>query len=49
LREAGLEVALLPELVDVDTPADALRVATAAPAGRFARTLRELTVGVDAG
>jgi uncharacterized protein len=36
LRDGGLRVGLLPELTDVDTAADALTVAEAAPAGRFA-------------
>jgi glycosyltransferase A (GT-A) superfamily protein (DUF2064 family) len=36
LRDAGLRLGLLPELVDVDTAADAVAVAAAAPAGRFA-------------
>jgi glycosyltransferase A (GT-A) superfamily protein (DUF2064 family) len=42
LRAAGLRVAMLPELRDVDTAADARAVAAAAPHGRFARTLAEL-------
>jgi uncharacterized protein len=36
LRDGGLRVGLLPELTDVDTAADAVAVAAAAPAGRFA-------------
>ena len=36
LRDAGLRIALLPELTDVDTAADARAVADAAPDGRFA-------------
>lgn len=36
LRDGGLRVGLLPELADVDTAADALAVAGAAPGGRFA-------------
>ncbi|MGP3690349.1 TIGR04282 family arsenosugar biosynthesis glycosyltransferase [Streptomyces sp. IBSNAI002] len=36
LTEAGLAVRDLPELCDVDTPADAARVAAAAPRTRFA-------------
>jgi glycosyltransferase A (GT-A) superfamily protein (DUF2064 family) len=36
LRDGGLRVGLLPELTDVDTAADALAVAEAAPGGRFA-------------
>ncbi|MBE1536306.1 TIGR04282 family arsenosugar biosynthesis glycosyltransferase [Actinomadura algeriensis] len=46
LRGAGLAVALLPELTDVDTPADAIAVAAAAGnspgAGRFAAAVRRL-------
>lgn len=42
LRAGGLRVALLPELVDVDTLADALAVAAAAPATRFAAALGAL-------
>jgi uncharacterized protein len=36
LRAGGLRVALLPELTDVDTAADAVAVARAVPGGRFA-------------
>lgn len=36
LSDAGLAVRDLPELCDVDTPADAKRVAAAAPRTRFA-------------
>ncbi|MFE9461812.1 DUF2064 domain-containing protein [Streptomyces californicus] len=43
LVEAGLVVRELPVLVDVDTAADARRVATAAPGGRFAAALGRLT------
>ena len=39
LRDGGLRVGLLPELTDVDTAADALVVAAAAPPGRFAAAL----------
>jgi uncharacterized protein len=39
LRDGGLSVGLLPELTDVDTAADALAVAAAAPGGRFAAAL----------
>jgi uncharacterized protein len=39
LRDDGLRVSLLPELTDVDTAADALAVADAAPDGRFAAAL----------
>ncbi|MBP2708232.1 TIGR04282 family arsenosugar biosynthesis glycosyltransferase [Microbispora sp. RL4-1S] len=43
LRAAGRTVAHLPELVDVDTAADAARVAAAAPDSRFAATLAALS------
>lgn len=36
LRATGLRVAVLPELTDVDTAADATEVARAVPGGRFA-------------
>jgi uncharacterized protein len=39
LEAAGLRVAILPELRDVDTIADARAVAALAPEGRFARAL----------
>jgi glycosyltransferase A (GT-A) superfamily protein (DUF2064 family) len=39
LRAAGLRVALLPELRDVDTAADACRVAAQVPGSRFARAV----------
>jgi glycosyltransferase A (GT-A) superfamily protein (DUF2064 family) len=39
LRNAGLRVGLLPELTDVDTAADAVTVAAAAPDRRFAAAL----------
>ncbi|HLU55627.1 MAG TPA: DUF2064 domain-containing protein [Pseudonocardia sp.] len=39
LRDGGLRVGLLAELTDVDTAADALQVAAAAPGGRFAAAL----------
>jgi glycosyltransferase A (GT-A) superfamily protein (DUF2064 family) len=42
LGQADLRVRHLPELTDVDTAADAVQVASEAPASRFARTLREL-------
>jgi rSAM/selenodomain-associated transferase 1 len=42
LRAAGLRVAELPRLRDVDTAADALAVASQAPRGRFAALAREL-------
>jgi SAM-dependent methyltransferase len=43
LRSLGLRVHLLPELRDVDTPADAAVVAALAPHTRFARLHRHLT------
>ncbi|MFG2286743.1 DUF2064 domain-containing protein [Streptomyces sp. NPDC048595] len=43
LTAAGLRVAELPPLCDVDTADDAERVAAAAPGGRFAATLARLT------
>ncbi|MFJ9852709.1 DUF2064 domain-containing protein [Streptomyces sp. NPDC101150] len=43
LTDAGLRVRDLPPLRDVDTAADAERVAAAAPGGRFAATLARLT------
>ncbi|MGW0750580.1 TIGR04282 family arsenosugar biosynthesis glycosyltransferase [Streptomyces sp. NPDC002587] len=48
LRAAGLRIGRLPELCDVDTAEDALRVAAEAPAGRFAMLHAELvpTTGV---
>lgn len=42
LRAAGLTVAVLPELTDVDTAEDAAAVAASAPDGRFAFALRAL-------
>lgn len=42
LRAAGLRIATLPELTDVDTPADAAAVAAAAPGGLFAAAVRAL-------
>jgi glycosyltransferase A (GT-A) superfamily protein (DUF2064 family) len=39
LREAGLGVAMLPRLTDVDEIADAVAVARLAPGGRFARAV----------
>lgn len=47
LRAAGLRVALLPPLRDVDVPDDATDVARAAPGTRFARTWRALTGTAD--
>ncbi|WP_030413204.1 TIGR04282 family arsenosugar biosynthesis glycosyltransferase [Streptomyces sp. NRRL S-1448] len=43
LAAAGLRIGDLPVLRDVDTAADALRVAAQAPTGRFATTLARLT------
>lgn len=48
LVEAGLAVRDLPVLRDVDTAADAHRVAAEAPGGRFAAALGRLT-GAGAG
>lgn len=48
LRAAGLRVAMLPELSDVDTAADAALVAAEAPGGRFATAVAELS-GAPAG
>ncbi|MEU8342768.1 TIGR04282 family arsenosugar biosynthesis glycosyltransferase [Spirillospora sp. NPDC048832] len=45
LRGAGLRVGLLPELTDVDTPADARAVAALAAGTRFAAALRGLHAG----
>jgi rSAM/selenodomain-associated transferase 1 len=42
LRAAGLRVRQVPELLDVDTAADAERVARQAPGSRFAATLASL-------
>ncbi|RSN66033.1 glycosyltransferase [Amycolatopsis sp. WAC 04182] len=42
LRDIGLCPGILPTLSDVDTIADARRVATAAPHGRFARAVAEV-------
>ena len=42
LRAAGLRVGLLPELTDVDTAADAVAVAQAAPSTRFAAAVAAL-------
>ncbi|MFC6083669.1 TIGR04282 family arsenosugar biosynthesis glycosyltransferase [Sphaerisporangium aureirubrum] len=46
LREAGLSTALMPELRDVDTYADALHVAAQAPGTRFAATLDAVRVSM---
>ncbi|WP_262391422.1 hypothetical protein [Nocardiopsis sp. CNR-923] len=45
LTDAGLRVGDLPLLTDVDTAADAARVARQAPRSRFARTVRALADG----
>lgn len=42
LRALGLDVAVLPVLLDVDQPADAVHVAAAAPDSRFGRLHRRL-------
>ena len=42
LRSSGLRVTILPTMSDVDTVADATRVAAAAPRTRFATAVREL-------
>ncbi|HEX9355629.1 MAG TPA: hypothetical protein VF933_17650, partial [Streptosporangiaceae bacterium] len=42
LHDAGLRVRQVPELLDVDTAADAERVARQAPGSRFAATLATL-------
>jgi uncharacterized protein len=46
LRARGLRVGTLPTLSDVDTVADALRVAALAPGGRFARAVAALGDGI---
>jgi rSAM/selenodomain-associated transferase 1 len=48
LREAGLAVAALPLLRDVDTASDARAVAALAPGGRFAAIVHVLLGGVAA-
>lgn len=45
LRAGGLRVHLLPELSDVDTAADAVTVAAAAPRSRFAAAVANLPAG----
>lgn len=47
LRAAGLRVALLPEVADVDTHADAVAAAAAAPHTRFAAAFRAVTVAAS--
>jgi glycosyltransferase A (GT-A) superfamily protein (DUF2064 family) len=42
LHQAGLRVELLPELADVDTAAEAERIAALAPGSRFAARVRSL-------
>ncbi|WP_232665621.1 TIGR04282 family arsenosugar biosynthesis glycosyltransferase [Pseudonocardia sp. TRM90224] len=49
LRSAGLRVGSLPELTDVDTAADALRVRAAAPRTRFAAAVDRVAQLVAAG
>ena len=44
LHELGLATVMLPPLLDVDTYADAVTVAAAAPTSRFARTLAGLAI-----
>ncbi|MDH2425592.1 TIGR04282 family arsenosugar biosynthesis glycosyltransferase [Sphaerisporangium sp. TRM90804] len=46
LHEAGLDVAHLPELADVDTAADAFHVASRAPGSRFAAALAAIRAEV---
>nr|GLJ84462.1 hypothetical protein GCM10017588_31900 [Microbispora rosea subsp. aerata] len=48
IRAAGVRCALLPELTDVDTAADARAVAALAPSSRFAAALAALGTGVPA-
>ncbi len=48
LVDAGLTVSMLPELLDVDTVADARAVAELAPHTRFAETFRRLDAEVSA-
>ncbi|WP_310741836.1 TIGR04282 family arsenosugar biosynthesis glycosyltransferase [Microbispora sp. H13382] len=48
IRAAGVRAALLPELTDVDTAADARAVAALAPSSRFAVTLAALGTDVPA-
>ena len=47
LRALGLQTRELPPLRDVDEIADALAVAAAAPATRFARTLAAMDLGTS--
>ncbi len=48
LRADGINVARLPMLTDVDTFADAIEVADAAPGTRFARAFRAIRMGTAA-
>ncbi|WP_432922274.1 TIGR04282 family arsenosugar biosynthesis glycosyltransferase [Microbispora sp. CA-135349] len=48
IRAAGVRAALLPELTDVDTAADARAVAALVPSSRFAATLAALGADVPA-
>ncbi|MEO7017841.1 MAG: DUF2064 domain-containing protein [Leifsonia sp.] len=47
LTDARLQVRMLPELVDVDTIADARQVAGQSPDSEFAQTLRSFDTGSD--
>jgi len=47
LVDAGLRVAMLPELTDVDTIDNAFEVAAIAPNGQFAATLKSFRLGED--
>nr|BFE88445.1 hypothetical protein GCM10020093_110460 [Planobispora longispora] len=49
LRAAGLTVATMPELNDVDTADDALRIAAEAPGTRFAAAFRAVAPVMSAG
>jgi rSAM/selenodomain-associated transferase 1 len=49
LHDTGLNVALMPELTDVDTAADAARVAAEAPGSRFSVSLAAVTGFAEAG
>lgn len=49
LRRNGFRVGTLPSLSDVDTAADAVRVALTVPGGRFAAAVRDAALTVDTG
>lgn len=49
LRRRGLRVALLPEMADVDTVADAVRVAGQLPGSRFAAAMASLAGAFETG